>query len=102
MANTRAHPPPPLPFRSNIVGLILAKELVLVDPAEGLLVGQLPMRTLPRLSASTPLYDMLKLFESGGAHMALLTRPDSSSGGNRALRTSGSLARARSGLIVSG
>ena len=46
-----------------------------MDPDEGLVVGQLPTRVLPRLSAATPLYDMLKLFEAGGSHIALLTRP---------------------------
>ncbi|GBG00143.1 hypothetical protein Rsub_12834 [Raphidocelis subcapitata] len=94
--------------RSCIVGLLLAKELVLVDPSEGLTVGQLPMRTLPQLAASTPLYDMLKLFESGGSHMALLTRPHTEGGsageggGARTLAHSGSMARARSGLILLG
>lgn len=47
--------------RGAITGLLLAKELVLVDPGEGATIGQLPMRPLPRLSAATPLYDMLKV-----------------------------------------
>lgn len=95
------------------MGLLLAKELVLADPSEGLTVGQLPMRPLPRLAASTPLYDMLKLFEAGGSHMALLTRPHAEGGGGgdggagegggaRGPARSGSMSRARSGLIVSG
>jgi len=86
---------------------------VLVDPSERLAVGQLPMRVLPRLSASTPLYDMLKLFEAGGSHIALLIRqphgPVGATSGGRPRTGSGAvagsaagLARARSGLIVSG
>ncbi|KAI8471248.1 MAG: hypothetical protein J3K34DRAFT_520738 [Monoraphidium minutum] len=97
--------------RPSIVGLILAKELVLVEPGEGLTVGQLPMRRLPRLAPATPLYDMLKLFEAGGSHMALLTRPEdgdaadaptSGGGGGSGGGAAQHFARARSGLIVSG
>ena len=97
--------------RHSIVGLLLAKELVLVDPDEGLVVGQLPTRVLPRLSAATPLYDMLKLFEAGGSHIALLTRPAASGvrgsgNGSHALSTAGSGgglgARSRSRVLVSG
>ena len=29
----------------------------------------------PRLSAATPMYDMLKLFQTGRSHMAVLTQP---------------------------
>jgi len=61
--------------RARLVGLVLVKELVLVDPGAGTPVGRLPgglVRPLPRLPADTPLYDMLRLFEAGGSHMAAL------------------------------
>ncbi|KAL6749260.1 hypothetical protein V8C86DRAFT_2852241 [Haematococcus lacustris] len=58
--------------RKDIQGLILSKELVLVNPADNIQVSDLNMRELPRLPANTPMYDMLKLFESGRSHMALL------------------------------
>jgi metal transporter CNNM len=61
--------------RGRLVGLLLAKELVLVDPGAGATVADLPaglVRPLPRLPADTPLYDMLRLFEAGGSHMAAL------------------------------
>lgn len=51
------------------------KELLLVDPERQLRVGDLPLRMLPRLSADTPMYDLLRLFESGRSHMAVLTEP---------------------------
>jgi hypothetical protein len=35
-------------------------------------IGELPMRGLPSLSASMPMYDVLHLFKIGRAHMALL------------------------------
>lgn len=60
--------------RKDILGLILSKELVLIDPSDHLAVSQLKIRQMPHLSADTPMYDMLKLFETGKSHMALLTR----------------------------
>lgn len=35
-------------------------------------VGELPMRPLPALSATMPMYDVLHLFKIGRCHMALL------------------------------
>lgn len=35
-------------------------------------VRDLPMRSLPSLSASMPMYDVLQLFKIGRAHMAVL------------------------------
>ncbi|GIL60817.1 hypothetical protein Vafri_15336 [Volvox africanus] len=60
--------------RKAIIGLILVKELVLINPAENTSVSSLRLRELPRLAAETPMYDMLKLFETGKSHMAVLTR----------------------------
>jgi hypothetical protein len=57
------------------MGLILVKELVLVDPEAGMTAGQLVSRQLPRLPADTPLYQLLRLFEAGGSHMVALTKP---------------------------
>lgn len=37
-------------------------------------MAMLKMRSLPRLPETTPLYDMLKLFQTGRSHMAVLTR----------------------------
>ena len=41
------------------------------------------MRPMPRLSASTPMYDMLKLFQTGRSHMAVLTQPGEDGGACR-------------------
>ncbi|GLC43679.1 hypothetical protein PLESTM_001503800 [Pleodorina starrii] len=60
--------------RKAIMGLILVKELVLINPADNTPVHSLRLRELPRLAADTPMYDMLKLFETGKSHMAVLTR----------------------------
>lgn len=86
--------------RSNVVGLLLVKELLLKVTVrssvlllcvcmrragarvaevctgrrvqESVRVGDLPMRSMPSLSASMPMYDVLHLFKIGRAHMALL------------------------------
>ena len=108
--------------RSEIAGIILVKELIMVDHQQGRTVGQLKIRSMPsvragertgereppplplpppspgvtsvrwlfpvsstccalptprapptpRPPADTPLYDMLKLFEVGRSHMAVL------------------------------
>ncbi|KAG2449851.1 hypothetical protein HYH02_005374 [Chlamydomonas schloesseri] len=60
--------------RKSIMGLILVKELVLINPGDNTPVSALRLRELPRLAADTPMYDMLKLFETGKSHMAVLTR----------------------------
>jgi len=39
------------------------------------LVAELKLRTLPHLRADTKLYDMLRLFETGRCHMAVLVTP---------------------------
>ncbi|GAX72913.1 hypothetical protein CEUSTIGMA_g368.t1 [Chlamydomonas eustigma] len=63
--------------KRDIVGLILVKELLeYVKKFPDSPVSNLKIRPLPRLSASTPMYDMLKLFRTGRAHMAVLTQPD--------------------------
>ena len=47
----------------------------MVDKAAHTPVSTLKMRSLPFLRASTPLYDLLHLFEVGRCHMAVLTGP---------------------------
>eukprot|EP00195_Chlamydomonas_chlamydogama_P007783 CAMPEP_0202891134 /NCGR_PEP_ID=MMETSP1392-20130828/1288_1 /ASSEMBLY_ACC=CAM_ASM_000868 /TAXON_ID=225041 /ORGANISM="Chlamydomonas chlamydogama, Strain SAG 11-48b" /LENGTH=783 /DNA_ID=CAMNT_0049574813 /DNA_START=91 /DNA_END=2442 /DNA_ORIENTATION=- len=61
--------------RADIAGLVLAKEMVLVSPADRVRVDSLHIRELPRLPADTQMYDMLRLFQTGRSHMALLVKP---------------------------
>lgn len=58
--------------RKDIVGIILVKELILIDKAASVRVGDLKMRSAPQLNSATRLYDMLRLFETGRCHMAVL------------------------------
>jgi metal transporter CNNM len=61
--------------KSDILGILLVKELILVDIHAGIKVSSMKVRSLPSLLAETPMYDMLKLFELGRSHMVLLTQP---------------------------
>jgi hypothetical protein len=99
--------------RRSIYGLILVKELVLVDPEENLTAGQLVSRPLPRLRADTPLYQLLRLFEAGGSHMVCLTKPPNWRGGDNpeglapslsgvSSADSQTLTRIKSGIIKAG
>jgi metal transporter CNNM len=45
--------------RSSILGILLVKELILVDPKAGVKVSSMKVRSLPHLLAETPMYDML-------------------------------------------
>ena len=62
----------PVRRRSNeVLGLILVKDLVLID--EGLRVSDIRMRPLPFLRADTPMYDLL---QARGAVLSYLIPPD--------------------------
>ena len=54
-----AEPPPCC--RNNIKGLVLVKELALVDPDDCMEVREQRMRGLPALRADIPMYDLLKV-----------------------------------------
>uniref|UniRef100_A0A383WEM1 CNNM transmembrane domain-containing protein n=1 Tax=Tetradesmus obliquus TaxID=3088 RepID=A0A383WEM1_TETOB len=63
--------------RSDIIGLILVKELLavvgLAEPGAGPVpVKELRMRDLPALPVETAMTDLLNLFQTGHSHMALL------------------------------
>lgn len=61
--------------RTKIIGLVLVKELILVDPNAHQEISSLKIRHIPHLLAETPMYDMLRLFKTGRTHMAVLTQP---------------------------
>jgi metal transporter CNNM len=62
-------------YRTRIVGIVLVKELILVDPNANQPVSSMKVRPIPHLLAETPMYDMLRLFKTGRTHMAVLTQP---------------------------
>lgn len=58
--------------RSNIIGVVLVKHLVLFDLDDAMPLSNLNLRKLPYVSADTSLFEMLHVFEQGGSHMALV------------------------------
>ena len=61
--------------RTSILGTVLVKELILVDPNANQPISSMKVRHVPHLLAETPMYDMLRLFKTGRTHMAVLTQP---------------------------
>lgn len=61
--------------RKEILGIVLVKELVLIDMHASTRVADLRIRSLPYLRADIAMYDLLKLFQTGRSHMVVLTKP---------------------------
>jgi len=55
--------------KQNIVGLLITKRLLLIDPNEGITLPQLDIPPLPTVPESMELYDMLNEFQTGKSHM---------------------------------
>lgn len=66
--------------RGEILGLLMVKDLALVDPSRATPVADMVLRSAPRVFDDTSLQDLLDLFQTGRSHLALLVkRPDSGS-----------------------
>lgn len=50
-------------FREDIVGCLLTKDLVLVNPSDALPTTTRTLREMPFLSADAPMFDALNLFQ---------------------------------------
>eukprot|EP00775_Hariotina_reticulata_P004275 gene4275-4529_t len=62
--------------RDDVIGLILVKELLQFWQAKDApCVRQLEIRPMPHIPADTPMFDVLRLFQTGNSHMALLLAP---------------------------
>ncbi|KAL2558662.1 protein of unknown function-containing protein [Forsythia ovata] len=59
---------------TNIVGLILVKNLIFCHPDDGTPIKDLIIRKIPRVYENWPLYDILKLFQKGHSHMAMVVK----------------------------
>lgn len=63
----------------HVLGLLLTKELGLVDTSGGAgaatRVGDLRLRDVPCMRGDMPLYDALRIFRMGRSHMALVAPP---------------------------
>ncbi|XP_059313859.1 DUF21 domain-containing protein At4g33700 isoform X2 [Lycium ferocissimum] len=59
---------------TNIIGLILVKNLLTVHPEDGTPVKNVTIRTIPRVPDSMHLDDILNEFQKGHSHMAVVVR----------------------------
>ncbi|KAM3247847.1 DUF21 domain-containing protein [Capsicum annuum] len=59
---------------TNIVGLILVKNLIKFRPEDEVPIKNLTIRSIPNVPDSLPLYDLLNQFEKGHSHMAVVVK----------------------------
>ncbi|CAI9116753.1 OLC1v1017987C1 [Oldenlandia corymbosa var. corymbosa] len=59
---------------TNIIGLILVKNLLAVDPDDSVPLRKMTIRKIPRVLENIPLYDILNEFQKGHSHIAVVYR----------------------------
>ncbi|CAM0875496.1 unnamed protein product [Alopecurus aequalis] len=59
---------------TNIIGLILVKNLLSINPDDEIPIKSVTIRKIPRVSEDMPLYDILNEFQKGHSHMAVVIR----------------------------
>eukprot|EP00475_Leptophrys_vorax_P009052 TRINITY_DN1593_c3_g1_i2.p1 TRINITY_DN1593_c3_g1~~TRINITY_DN1593_c3_g1_i2.p1 ORF type:complete len:550 (-),score=168.20 TRINITY_DN1593_c3_g1_i2:100-1749(-) len=59
--------------RNNVVGLILVKRLIVIDPDEERPLKSLALRRPLFIEPDVPLFHMLNLFQEGKSHLAIVT-----------------------------
>ncbi|GKV04846.1 hypothetical protein SLEP1_g16948 [Rubroshorea leprosula] len=57
---------------ANIIGLILVKNLLSVDPRDAVPLRKMIIRKIPRVSEDVALYDILNEFQKGHSHIAVV------------------------------
>ncbi|KAL6123178.1 hypothetical protein ACLB2K_075701 [Fragaria x ananassa] len=68
---------------NNIIGLILAKNLIFCRPEDETPVKYMTIRRIPRVYSNWPLYDILNQFPKGHSHMAAVVRNKKDVNGQR-------------------
>ncbi|PKI32655.1 hypothetical protein CRG98_046965 [Punica granatum] len=69
---------------TNIIGLVLVKNLLTVHPEDEVPVKNVTIRRIPRVPETMPLYDILNEFQKGHSHMAVVVRQSSKTQENSA------------------
>ncbi|KAH7660971.1 metal transporter CNNM protein [Dioscorea alata] len=59
---------------TNIIGLILVKNLLTIHPSDEVPVKNVTIRKMPRVPEDMPLYDILNEFQEGHSHMAVVVK----------------------------
>ncbi|KAI9502327.1 hypothetical protein GGI25_004725 [Coemansia spiralis] len=63
--------------RTNVVGVLLVKSLILLDPDDAVPVRDAKIASIPLVTPDVSLYDILNAFQEGGSHMAVVVGPSS-------------------------
>lgn len=58
--------------KANIIGLVLVKNLFMVDSKAAVPLRKMIIRKIPRVSENMPLYDILNEFQKGHSHIAVV------------------------------
>ncbi|PIA52653.1 hypothetical protein AQUCO_01000490v1 [Aquilegia coerulea] len=74
MANGHSRVPVYAGSPTNIIGLILVKNLLTVDPNDAVPLRKMTIRKIPRVSEDMPLYDILNEFQKGHSHIAVVIK----------------------------
>ncbi|XP_058217115.1 DUF21 domain-containing protein At2g14520-like isoform X1 [Rhododendron vialii] len=59
---------------TNIIGVILVKNLLTIHPEDEVPVKAVTIRRIPRVPETLPLYDILNEFQKGHSHIAVVVR----------------------------
>ncbi|KAJ1404406.1 CNNM, transmembrane domain [Sesbania bispinosa] len=60
--------------QTNIIGLILVKNLIFCRPEDETPIKYMTIRRIPRVGENWPLYDILNQFKKGQSHMAVVLK----------------------------
>ena len=58
----------------KIIGILLVKQCVLLDPADAMPVRKIPLNKVPIVPHNEPLLGILDKFQEGRSHMAIVSR----------------------------
>jgi hypothetical protein len=61
-------------MRRQIIGVLLTKQLILLDPEDAVPLRDIPMSSLPKVSEDLPLLQILNTFQEGRSHIAAVHR----------------------------
>ncbi|KAJ2699393.1 hypothetical protein FB645_005333 [Coemansia sp. IMI 203386] len=75
--------------RANVVGVLLVKSLILLDPDDEVPVRDVRIADIPLVTPDISLYDILNAFQEGGSHMAVVVGPRNSMQAPLALMSAG-------------
>ncbi|KAH9449583.1 hypothetical protein MJO28_010708 [Puccinia striiformis f. sp. tritici] len=62
----------------RIVGALLTKQLILIDPEDGVLLREFPLNPLPHVASDMPLLNIMNSFQEGRSHLAVVCPPANS------------------------